>query len=180
MPLGESVLSVTGQTQWGGRQDGLFLQLPDVNSDSRDHIGPHPIRYADPQPVAAWRSVLSQGQLSGALIQTEVSEKSRGAIKQERTAWVEDNRIGSVKEKTSSSFLFLNSGWGEKCLTLDRETGKHIGPRCLLLLVQEVSQNILWEIQTEKNNIQTNKTANSLAPTELDGCHSNCRNLLYE
>lgn len=33
--------------------------------------------------------------------------------------------------------------------------------------------------QTEKN-AKKNKTANSLAPKELDGCHSNCQNLLCE
>lgn len=77
------VLNVTGQTQRGRRQDGLFFQIPDVNSDPRDHIGPDPISYADPQPVAARRSVLSQGQLPRALIHTEVSEESTEAIKQE-------------------------------------------------------------------------------------------------
>lgn len=73
--------NVTGQMQRGGRPDGLFLQLPDMNSDPWDHIGPHPIRNSDPQPVAACGSVVSDVQHSWALVQTEVPEKSRGAVK---------------------------------------------------------------------------------------------------
>lgn len=76
MPSDESV-SVTGQTQWCGRQDGLFLQLPDMNSDPWEHVGPLPIRHPDPQPVAACRSVGADGQHAWALVQTEVSEEKK-------------------------------------------------------------------------------------------------------
>lgn len=73
--------NVTSQTQRGRQQDGLFLQLPDMNSDPGEHVGPHSVRHTDPQPVAACWSVGFDGQHSRALVQTKVSEKSRGAVK---------------------------------------------------------------------------------------------------
>lgn len=116
-----------------------------MNSDPRDHVGPDPIRHPDPQPVAARGDVLSGGQLSGALVQTEVPEgkKQEALLSSRRRLRWRMRKREREREKQQwhvSSFVSETLFMGK---TPDSwQTDKQrVGQQYLHLLQQEVNIN---------------------------------------